>query len=62
MAEPTAATTHWEMVLDDHESGDTARLAIRGGWLYRYRHFVYGGEDGEDFKGLACAMVFVPDK
>jgi len=58
----------WQMVSDDGDAGDTMRLPIRGGWLYRYRLFGYQsahnelGEYRDELKALGCALVFVPDK
>ena len=56
----------WEMVLDAGDNGDTMRLRIRHGWLYRQRELIWreeyrDGVERDELKAMACALVFVPD-
>jgi len=46
-------TEIWEMI-ESHRDGDTYRMEIPGGWLYRVRE--YGAKDSP----IAIAVKFVP--
>lgn len=54
--EPIAAGKAWETVVDQHGYGDTERLEVPGGWLYRT---TFAGADQS--APPSVAMVFVPD-
>ena len=49
-----ADTTIWQKITSE-EGGDTWRLPVLGGWLYRTREWTLGG-------GVAVALAFVPDR
>ena len=50
------AADFWELI-EDHDVGDTYRLAVPGGWLYRVREV----RQIDDPRGpVAVALVFVP--
>ena len=48
---------YWVFIASEAEGGDTYRLRVPGGWLYRVREWAAGEPD----RPSTVALAFVPD-